>query len=96
MKKTLLENVFVKEPLDHIRMLLALAEDKRESQGFPFKEEDYKWVLGANVISDLSKLAHYSYVVYPDCPRTVFGIIAEIDYQNPDNVQLWENITNKV
>ena len=80
----------------HLCMLLDLAVCRTERFGIPFKREDYKWVLGVKVIQEIENNSYYVMAELPDRPRTLFGVVVEADYANPDNVQLWENITNKV
>lgn len=82
--------------IKHLNFLFALAQDKSERLGIYFNPDDYKWVLGIHVVSDLEYNNHYYTVSGQDCPRTLFGIVVEIDYHNPDNIQLWENITDKL
>ena len=31
-----------------------------------------------------------------DQPSTLFGIVVERDFQNPERIELWENITDKL
>lgn len=87
---------------EHLGMLLDLAINRTESQGITFKREDYKWVLGVRVIHDLEESYNptpydrYVLELYPNKQRTLFGIALEADYKNPNNIQLWENITNKL
>ena len=82
--------------IDYLYKLMNLAVVRTEGLGIPFKREDYKWVLGARVINDIDTNSNYICSLYPDQPRTLFGIVIEADYHNPDNVQLWENITDIV
>lgn len=82
--------------IEYLYGLLNLAEMRTEKLGIPFKREDYKWVLGARVITDIDMDTNFQRSLYPDQPRTLFGVVVEADFHNPDNVQLWENITNKV
>lgn len=82
--------------IEYLYTLLNLAEMRTEKLGIPFKREDYKWILGARVINDIDINKNYIRSLYPDQPRTLFGVVVEADYHNPNNVQLWENITNKV
>lgn len=82
--------------IEYLYKLLNLAEMRTEKLGIPFKREDYKWVLGARVINDIDMDTNFQRNLYPDQPRTLFGVVVEADYYNPDNVQLWENITDIV
>lgn len=82
--------------IEYLYTLLNLAEMRTEKLGIPFKREDYKWILGVRVINDIDINKNYICSLYPDQPRTLFGVVVEADYYNPNNVQLWENITNKM
>lgn len=82
--------------IEYLYKLLNSAEMRTEKLGIPFKREGYKWVLGARVINDIDTSRNFIRSIYPDQPRTLFGIVVEADYHNPDNVQLWENITDIV
>lgn len=65
-----------------------------------FKPEEFRWRLGAAVIRDLDTIYNYGIVtqklVKPDAKPTLYGIDVEIDYENPYNLQLFEDITNKI
>ena len=88
---------FIRGSIKHLGMLYDLAVCKTESQGIPFKSEEYKWVLGAKVIHELeTNYDIYQVTTDPDTPRSLFGIVVEADIYNPNNIQLWENITNKL
>lgn len=90
------DNGYVIGSLEHLMMLLDLANARTERFGIPFRREDYKWVLGVKVIHELENNTYYVMAEFPDRQRTLFGVVVEADYANPNNIQLWENITNKV
>lgn len=90
------DNGYVVGSIGHLGMLLDLAVCRTERLGIPFNREDYKWILGVNVIQELATNTHYEMAEFPDRLRTLFGVVVEADYANPNNIQLWENITNKV
>ena len=90
------DNNYVIGSIEHLTMLLNLAMYRTEKLGMSFIRDDYKWLLGIEVIRDLENNAYYVTSEFPDIPRTLFGIIVEPDYHNPNNVQLYENITNKL
>lgn len=96
MNKYIAEDGYVIGSLKHLQLLRILALEKTERAGYPFNEEDYIWRLGAKVIQDIELSTDYIMAEFPDRPRTLFGIVVELDYHNPYNVQLWENITNKI
>lgn len=86
--------VFEIGSMEHLYSLLSLAEYRAEKQGIPFKRDDYKWVLGVKTYFKLKVNDHIN-IVYNE-PRMLFGILVELDHQNPYNIQLWENITDKL
>ena len=65
-----------------------------------FKPEKYRWRLGTAVVQDLDAIYNYGIatqmLVKPDAKLTLYGINVEIDYENPYNLQLFEDITNKI
>ena len=57
-----------------------------------YNANDYKWRLGVKVIGEFYNL----FVINTNEKRTLYGIDVEIDYLNPYNLQLFEDITNKI
>ena len=82
--------------IEHLALLYDLAVCRTERLGFSFKGEDYKWILGVKVLQAIEDNTYYIMSEFPNKRRLIFGIEVETDYSNPDNVQLWENITNKL
>ena len=78
-----------------IEYLQALYYTLREMKGFSYRPEDYKWVLGTRVIGELD-LSVFWLREPKEEPRTLYGIPVRIDYSNPHNVQIFEDITNKI
>lgn len=65
-----------------------------------YDPKEYKWRLGAAVIYDLDSsykmgIAH-SIILKKDEKPTLYGIEIEVDHENPYNLQLFEDITNKI
>ena len=65
-----------------------------------FNPKDYKWELGAAVIYDLDvnyghSIAEYLIAVPAEKP-TLFGIPVELNIENPHQLKLYEDITNKI
>lgn len=65
-----------------------------------YDPKEYKWRLGAAVIYDLDSLykmgiAHSMILKKAEKP-TLYGIEIEVDHENPYNLQLFEDITNKI
>lgn len=85
------------EPLNPIPFIQALYLSLRKSRP-NYNANYYKWRLGAAVIAAFER----QYNIYntfennTDEKRTLYGIDVEIDYSNPYNLQLFEDITNKI
>lgn len=80
--------------MNSIEYINALYDTLRTLKGREYKAEDYKWKLGAKVIYDIQphEFTHKT----ANEKMTMFGIEVEIDYINPNKLQLFEDITNKV
>lgn len=65
-----------------------------------FRPEEYKWRLGGFVICELDSTYNMGItehmLFHKDEKATLYGIEIEIDRENPYNVQLFEDITNKI
>lgn len=82
--------------MNNIREYLqALYNTLREMKGVSYNYKDYKWLLGAAIIDEL-KLSNFHTVIETVEPIFLFGIEIEIDIKNPYNIQLFEDITNKI
>lgn len=65
-----------------------------------YNANEYKWRIGAAAMYELDSfyradIAHQIILNREEKP-TLYGIEVEIDYENPDNLQLFEDITNKI
>lgn len=89
-------NDFVIGSLEHVATIRRLAMLDCESNGKIFHEDDYKWVLGIEVIYHLMEQSTYMITKSIDTQATLFGITVEPDFRNIANVQLWKNITNDI
>jgi hypothetical protein len=74
---------------------------RAHEMGFDFSEDDYKWVIGFSIMADLATNEHLMDAAinsegYKWPITKLFGIPVEIDHHNPDSIQLWENVTNRV
>lgn len=70
--------------------------DKANALKFSFDKKIYKWILGIDVIHKLLSLNKEEFYTQDyNQPSTLFGIVVEIDYSNPERIELWENITDK-
>lgn len=79
-----------------LKRLKILYYTLREMRGLMYKSQDYKWVLGTKVIQELKLRNRFTIVSEIEEPIYLFDIVVEIDYRNPNNVQLFEDITNKI
>lgn len=64
-----------------------------------YNANDYKWRLGTAVIRELEGkygLFEINTSEERTLKRTLYGIDVEIDHCNPYNLQLFEDITNKI
>lgn len=59
-----------------------------------FNSNEYKWKLGVE-IADILKILDDKAVIQ-EKTQYLFGIEVEIDYENLCNIQLYEDITNKI
>ena len=80
--------------LDYVQMLLCAL---REARGLSFKPEDYRLILGRKIIEQIEASIPFMQV-YPVSEKdiTFCGIKVEIDEKNLYNVQIFENITDKI
>lgn len=60
-----------------------------------YNANDYKWRLGAAAIGELER-QYNLFVINTSEKRTLYGIDVDVDYLNPYNIQLFEDITNKI
>lgn len=63
-----------------------------------YNANNYKWRIGAAVIGELERQYNnfYCFSINTNEKKTLYGIDVEIDYLNPYNIQLFEDITNKI
>ncbi len=80
--------------LDYVLMLLYAL---REARGLSFNPENYRLVLGQKIIEQIESRSPFIQA-YPSSERnnTFCGIKVEIDEKNLYNVQVFENITDKI
>jgi len=82
--------------MNNIREYLqALYNTLREMKGDRYNYKDYKWKLGVSIIDEL-KISNFHTVIETVEQTFLFGIEVEMDIVNPYNVQLFEDITNKI
>ena len=98
------------EPLKPITYIQLLYHTLRECRP-NYNANDYKWRLGTAVIAAFERqynnfnnalainreaLSSLRDLYNTDEKRKLYGIDVEIDYCNPYNLQLFEDITNKI
>lgn len=71
----------------------ALYHTLRQLKGRDFDENDYMWKIGAG---NIFECVNYTNWERENEALTLFGIGCEIDYNNPHEIKLFEDITNKV
>jgi hypothetical protein len=89
MNNIVADNGYVVGTLEHLSLLHCLAQQK----DIHYRADDYKWKIGVKILSEISSKDIW-FRVSSDTKPQLFGIDVEIDYVNPENVQLWKNVTN--
>lgn len=74
--------------------LYAVYNTLRKIKGEEFRPENFKFRLGNEVVKELFD-ATRCYICLNE-PITLFGIEVEHDFYSPKNVQIFEDITNKI
>lgn len=76
---------------DIITYIQAVYWALRSSRKINFNEDDYFWKIGVRFLKDLE-------MTYPleNTVTMLYGIKVEIDYINPENIRLYEDITYKI
>lgn len=87
--------IFINERLTTVDYLTALYHTLKKMRGRDFREDCYKWRLGVSIFHDIG-LNEFNIFREQNKPKLLFGIEVEIDYSNPYNVQIFEDITNKI
>lgn len=78
----------------YLEMLYHTLRENKHQNLELFNSNKYKWKLGVEIANILNILDNQ--VVTQEKTRYLFGIEVEIDYENSYNVQLYEDITNKI
>jgi len=81
------------EALKHLKVLYYTL---REMKGQNYRSENYNWRLGEKVISEIKLSNCIINTSTIGKPMIIFGIRVEVDYTNPYNMQIFEDITNKI
>lgn len=62
-----------------------------------YNKGEYKWKLGVGLIQKIEhEFAFFRYVDCTGVKNTLFGMEIEIDYLDPFNIQIFEDITDKI
>ena len=61
-----------------------------------FHANDYKWKLGIDILKELGMNDEVFQSKLTCTVATLYGIDIEIDYLDPRNIRLFEDITNKL
>lgn len=83
------------EPIPFVRVLYNTLRACRPN----YNANDYKWILGVAVLRELERQYDLYVINTSDkrtLKRTLYGIDVDIDHLNPYNLQLFEDITNKI
>ena len=83
-----------REYMEYLEKLYFTLRDMKAQKRENFNQNEYKWVLGADVISELHLRDRF--IISEKEPIFLFGIVVEIDYCNIYNVQIFEDITDKI
>ena len=85
------------EPIEPIPFTRALYNTLRACRP-NYNANDYKWRLGSAVIGELERQYNnfYCFSINTNEKKTLYGIDVEIDYLSPYNIQLFEDITDKI
>lgn len=81
--------------IEYLKTLYFTLREMKKQKRENFKSSEYKWRLGAELVKELMEKDIYRLECLTE-PKVLFGIVVEIDYFNPWNVQLYEDITNKI
>lgn len=73
--------------------VIALYNTLRQMHDRDFKPEDYFWMVGLNHFRELQPFFSFQQM---SKPLMLMGIRVEINRFNPDELKLYEDITNKV
>ena len=90
-----LERSNILEEITSIELTQLLYQSLRKSRQF-FNLKDFKWRLGTDILKELNGNNELFDGKYGDTVKTLYGIDIEIDYANPRNLRLFEDITSKL
>lgn len=84
--------------ISNLNFIIALYDTLRTERP-DYRRENYKWKIGLYVLNDILSIYGQGLNfndLNRDKPKTLFGIEVEVDTINPYNLQLYEDITNKI
>ena len=77
--------------IDNEAIINAKYRNARLEENFLFREEDYEWELGKEVINK-AVLDSEKYFKAPVQVMTCYGIPIRINMENPDKIELWKKV----
>ena len=80
---------------EQVKMIYSNLRKMKEENQQIFCEKEYKWVIGYRIAAELMTKAIFTAERIAE-KNFLFGIEVEIDHLNPDNIRLYEDITNKI
>ena len=82
------------ETYNYVKRLYMTLRAKLEFERRDFNPNKYKWVLGYKIIDKF--LFEVVGLIDPVACKTLFGITIACNYENPECIQLFEDITDRV
>lgn len=81
---------------EKVKMIYWNLRKMKEQNQQIFCENEYKWVIGYQIAGQLKITKNIFTAERIAEAIFLFGIEVEIDHLNPDNIRLYEDITNKI
>lgn len=81
---------------EQVKMIYWNLRKMKEQNQQIFCENEYKWVIGYQNAEELSITKNMFTAKRIAEEIFLFGIEVEIDHLNPDNIRIYEDITNKI
>jgi hypothetical protein len=80
---------------DVINFLHQLVWALERMKGREYRTNDYKFKLGVKIVEEVCMYDVFKVDALNE-PLYIYGIEVEIDYKNVTNIQIFEDITNKI
>ena len=91
-----IESFDSKTLLTHLKIVYYTLRQMKQQNRENYDPDEYKWNLGIKVIGIINSESMKPIELSSDEAPTLFGIKVDINYVNPNNLQLFEDITNKI